>query len=324
MTEARAESTINRLLVDVPLMGLKGVATRIFKEFGMFPKNMLLFEGRACKEKMTEELPKSSLSRKPLTVRFSFDKKLSLPTGFFKNWQEAASFVEQKCQPSWFCIVHEYIDLQHSFRLYVDKEKKIMEHIPGMWDSDNRSSPDIIISQEDYVYLYRYRNTRSVKLMKDWKPTWLECSPVEFDEMRSWLSYVRRYDKIIRLLAKHFRPFACYFVTDVDDVPYFLNIYETGVVGIPEEKSSELHVVASLTDLETWDGQKNILLRVTAERSRQDEIYLIAGKLANTTAIVYTDFGALSHPAILLREYGVKVVPFYLSHEKQVLNEVES
>jgi hypothetical protein len=42
----------------------------------------------------------------------------------------------------------------------------------------------------------------------------------------------------------------------------------------------------------------------------------LALRLPKREGLVYIDFGLLSHPAIVLREFGVQLHPAYLTHEK--------
>jgi hypothetical protein len=73
--------------------------------------------------------------------------------------------------------------------------------------------------------------------------------------------------------------------------------------------------VRKLQDLAGWDGRKDILLTITTERGKERELIALARALPKGNVAVHITFGYLSHPAILLREFGINVVPVYLNRE---------
>lgn len=71
-------------------------------------------------------------------------------------------------------------------------------------------------------------------------------------------------------------------------------------------------VIAKEDDFSDWDGNSPVLLRLTTKRGEEGTLLEIAERLSSFSGPVYVDFGLLSHPAMVLREYGVDMIPSYL------------
>jgi hypothetical protein len=61
--------------------------------------------------------------------------------------------------------------------------------------------------------------------------------------------------------------------------------------------------------LDDWDGLTPILLKLDLNRGEEHSIVSIAEFLSKQGAVIFTQFGVLSHPAMILREYGLQVFP---------------
>jgi hypothetical protein len=82
---------------------------------------------------------------KPITVRFSYKNQVNLPRNFFKTKDELKLWIEQLViSKKWELIVHEYLNVRRNFELLLHKTYLLLEHIPGMWESDNMLNPDVI------------------------------------------------------------------------------------------------------------------------------------------------------------------------------------
>ena len=71
-------------------------------------------------------------------------------------------------------------------------------------------------------------------------------------------------------------------------------------------------------DIEGWDGKTPILLRATSERGEEKKFINLAYHLPKNVD-VYVCFGWLSHPAMVLREYGVHIIPAYLNRDIKLI-----
>ena len=60
--ETEAEALITQVLATTTTIGTKGAAMRIFKELGMFPKEVIFLDGSTCRTRIAKELENSRLS----------------------------------------------------------------------------------------------------------------------------------------------------------------------------------------------------------------------------------------------------------------------
>jgi hypothetical protein len=63
-------------------------------------------------------------------------------------------------------------------------------------------------------------------------------------------------------------------------------------------------------DIDKWDKHKDIVLSLIIEREEDEKFLKIAEYIKRFKDKVYVKYGLCSHPAILLREEGLMVVPF--------------
>jgi hypothetical protein len=73
--------------------------------------------------------------------------------------------------------------------------------------------------------------------------------------------------------------------------------------------------VRDIEDLSNWDGKTPILLKISVQRGMEKNLINLAEALPKGNSEVYICFGYLSHPALLLREFGVNLVPAYFDRE---------
>jgi hypothetical protein len=107
-----------------------------------------------------------------------------------------------------------------------------------------------------------------------------------------------------------------FHLVETDDQQYnFLNIRRITRLNRKYVRGGSFFHVRKIEDLVGWDGKTDILLKITTQRGKEGDLIELASALPKGNAEVFVTFGYLSHPAILLREFGVTIVPAYFNRE---------
>jgi hypothetical protein len=228
---------------------------------------------------------------------------------------EALAFVQTHRRMQYAAIVHEYIDVARSFEILIDKNLSLVEHVPGMWESDNQLHPDVILVSAQHCKVYRFRDPRPVVLGIG-ESDGTSC-PLTDDDIRGLLMYVRAIREVV-MSSEFIRrglPVVVHAVWDRSSRDFqCLNLRQgralTPPVGLDEFR--RFHLVKDLQDIEEWDGTVPLRVALRTTRGTEASLVELARRLAKTGVPIAVDFGLLSHPAIVLREYGNRIYPSYL------------
>jgi predicted phosphodiesterase len=319
------ENTLENRVLKKPLfteeaeIGLKAAAMKYFVENGLFTPATLFIQPYEPVKRVREQVLEMNFGNRGITVRFSHSTDIGLPREFMKSNADALDWYFANRKPEWMGILYGYMDVRHSFELYLDNAWWVVEHVPGIWESNSKLEPDVIISTvEEDLYL---RSTATVEAFyKDPSGTHHdETSPCVAQSLFHWQS---KLSPIIERLRERFKdalPINFHFVEDDNSNWHFLNIRDVGQLSktfeYRENRRGYYHVVSTKNDLSRWDGRKPILLQLTTARGAERDLHQLLEHLPKNQDQIYISFGLLSHPAIVLREYGLKPVPLYSTHE---------
>ncbi len=150
-------------------LGLKANAMKKFRELGLFEKELLIIDPGKSVAEIEAILQTADFLSGAITIRYSYQKELGLPRYFANNKQEAFRFICDTYQSLWTIILHESISVRDSYELYLDKQRTVLEHVPGMWESDNKSAVDTWVYENGFVKAFavnclrraRYENASS-------------------------------------------------------------------------------------------------------------------------------------------------------------------
>jgi diadenosine tetraphosphate (Ap4A) HIT family hydrolase len=294
-------------------LGVKGAAMHYFAQAGMFELPLCAFPAN-CDVATVEATARSVLPNdRGFTARFSKDIALALPRRFAPDLTSLIGWIRATRQEGWATIIHPHILVRRSFELLVTDSEALLEHIPGMWESDNVLDPDVLMFKASRVQAWRYAQPRSAHLAGTghWKHE--TVAPVALADMKHWAT---RLAALVDTLRRDFAPalpLNFHFVEDNDGRWYFLNIRPGFRLDMPRISDEPAHVVRTADDLEDWNRTAPILLRFTAARGDEDRVLAIAEKLPKRVGFsLLVDFGQLSHPAMILRELGYSLLPTYL------------
>lgn len=251
---------------------------------------------------------------KGITVRFSYGNDISLPREFFKNEKDLLQWIKKTyIKRNISVIVHSYIEVRRSFELLLDKTECLLEHIPGMWESDNEFNPDVLYVNQTLSKVWKWKHKRyplkgrfNVDMSK-------YENPIDETTIISWQSNLFSIIEKLRSQYLDLLPLNFHFVEDDNGGWNFLNIRKGFNLKISQLSHGKTHIIKKVEDVFTWNEKQPLQLQLKADRGSEDQIIKVIKllpKVKNQTVIV--DFGLLSHPAIILREFGYRLIPSYL------------
>lgn len=292
--------------------GFKYQAMKYFYENGFFPAKVLLFERQTGIPEIKQgmELLKEDM---PITVRFSSKNEIGLPRCFAKKPEEALQYILDMRQEQWSVVIYNSIQVQDSYELYVDRGRIILEHVPGMWESDSQLFTDTIYVNETQTDYWLAQDKRLAKYEDAEGITW---QPTRFFSRNDANELLQRISPWVEKLREDFDadlPLNFHFVSDSVGF-YFLNCRVAEEIRERYPVPDELYTVSCIEDFKGWNGHASILFDPSLRRGEEVFLTEFVPLLRKLKAPVYVKFGVLSHPAIMLREFGIEIQPLFLRH----------
>ena len=295
--------------------GLKAEAMRKFYEAGLFQKELLIIEPGKALDDVLHILEMENSLKGEITVRYSCGRELGLPRYFAENKKAALQFISDTYETEWAVILHESISVRNSYELYLDENKAILEHVPGMWETDSKSAADTWIFRGHQVEAYAANCLRKARYENASAKEYHMIEPYTEKEIREiaveifpYIEKVKKYWPVVERGGFH-------FVRDIEGRIFFLNHRKISEIPEWEENYKELTVIENEEDFSKWKGG-DILLKLSLKRGEEVLLREYIPALKRMGAKVYVQFGILSHPAILLREMGIEICPEYTLHRR--------
>jgi len=309
--------------------GLKGAAMEYFKSKDLFEYPLLLIENDKSLTYIRQQLKENVFCNAPITLRFSKGDDIGLKRFFVKDRDSAYNRVAeefptfQKSQQ--LLIIHPYLDCYHSYELLIDNDFFVLEHIPGLWETNNVLEPDVLYydSGKNETEILRVKEQRQI-LISSPTTTYREfVEPFPFDFFESRLDKFKTLHCMLRKDFQPHLPLNFHFIESKENKTAFLNIRRLNIKRKSFEnkryvRDGSFFYVKNEEDLHGWDGRTPILLRLTTERGKEREFIQLASLLPKNVD-VFINFGWLSHPAMILRECGIHVIPAYLQRDIKII-----
>ena len=321
--------------------GTKAYATMWFSRLELGPPNLLTIRRNQPEPEVKALLQNYKRGTNGTTIRFSDPKSsIGLRRDFVDPKEDLwTSFHRARGRKSYFGIIHDYLSPDHSFEVYLDESFTVIEHVPGIWESESTITPDVIILEHgEQPILLRCIKPRSATLKRPGYVQNIVVDPIPLQTFKTWIAILqRRFRKLRHSFPREVPiPVNLHFIGTLqpdESLRFsFLNLRLSTRLSIKAPKSSAFHVVNSIRDLGCWDGKVALLVRVPVDRGNERQALVPIAKAIRTIAsqptpeaqsgsqpYVYVEFGLLSHPAIVLREFGIEVRPLFNDHETIIL-----
>lgn len=295
--------------------GMKWNAMKYFIENGMFEKRVLLLEAHLSLDEVKRRLYDAEFLEGALTVRFSYKNQIGMPRAFTPGKQEAYEFIKRNWTEECALIIYESIFVQDSYELYVDMEKIILEHVPGVWESDSKLLADSVVIRGENAEFWRVEVPREAKF-----EDYLGCSkrvvpPLLRNELIQEREQLRKYADKIRRLGTQAYPINFHYVKDNRRRTYFLNCRFSEHITDFYAVGKEAYPIKSCEDFDGWNGRMPLLICPDLGRGEEIALMEIVPRLRGVSVPILVDFGILSHPAIMLREMGINITPRFMCHD---------
>lgn len=298
-------------------LGLKAAAMDYFHEKGYFNIPTLIFPPQTTLREITAQFLEKGQSGNSHTLRFSSKAAIGLPRHFFDTVPELENLIGRERDVSWSTIIHPQLNVLRSFELLITSDSYLLEHKPGMWESDSRTHPDVLIDSQSKVRMLRVLDPRCANFIYGTQSREKMIEALSFEKLEKWAEKIKPIVDDLREDFRNALPLNFHFVEDFEGHWQFLNIRSGFPFALAPMSAIQPHIVESLSDLKAWNGMSPIRLRISIERGSEAELFELATHLPKTPIQpLIVDFGLLSHPAIVLRELGFSLYPSYLLDDR--------
>jgi hypothetical protein len=297
---------------NAPRCAGKFAAMRFFAENNLFDKPLSTLESGWTVEGAVRIAERMFSDCSSLTIRLAKGVEIGLPRAFCSDVDEVRCFVEQHCDDSYDLIIHGYIDVERSLEILVDHDGFVVEHIPGMWESPNAHQPDVLILRNGVETQYRYNDVREPVIEGKTLSNSDLSQPLTSSDFERLSSFASRVWASFDANHRADFPLNVHVVCDSRfDKFQCLNIrpgFEQDENLLPAE---DARIVKSVADLEGWNSNEIVRLSLSLSRGEEGSLIPLGRKLLDSKYPVIIDFGMLSHPAMILRRLGCRLVPSY-------------
>jgi diadenosine tetraphosphate (Ap4A) HIT family hydrolase len=311
LNKSRAE-TLEDLLPLEKTLGRKAAAMKFFRDQGLFTGPMtIIFPNQELKypNPAFDDLDPQGF----FTIRFSYKTELGLPRLFVREKSDIVPAISIVRRPEWSIIVHQFIDVRNSFELLLSHDETLVEHVPGIWESENRLPPDVLQIDGCRTKGWLWTQSRNATVAHVTGSTSVIVEPMLPTEAEHLASRLRPIiDRLFSAFRRHL-PINIHFVEDSAGRWFFLNIRHGFSVGKPKFVSLPVHIVERPEHLLTWNGKSSLLLRLSTARGKEKDLLPLIKLLPPGKEDIFIDGGILSHPAMVLQEKGITVIPAYLA-----------
>jgi len=306
---------------DEMKLGDKALAMEFFVKNNLFRERLAIIPKNTDVNQVSNLLNSAGFIQDDiLAVRFSEKNVISLNRAFVKGTSAVKKEILLNNKSKLTTIVHDYIPVKRSFELIVDEGFWLLEHVPGLWESDNKLQPDAIYFKDDLLNIWQFNEIRLAKLQNELTTEYLAVKPSELTRMEKWADQVKIIVKTFRNNFEGRLPINIHFVEDAKGRWQFLNLRPASIFEEVVVNNAKEFVISKLEDFYKWDKASALVLSLSINRGEESKLLTLA-KMLPKDRVIYVDFGVLSHPAMVLREYGCTLLPSYLLYKYSKKNQ---
>lgn len=287
----------------------KLAAMSYFRDRGLTPDPTLIYESGFDPRDAAAQILKEVNGSPAITLRAARGSEIGLPRHFIRGaaFKNVAGLLSDWSDCGYGVIAYPYIDVRRSFELAIEGDSILLEHVPGMWESENGLEPDVLYLQGENCFALLNDEPRKARIGLGAEV--LTSLPVTHDEAGSWASRVLREVPLLRRRFEGNEPLIIHFVEDSLGRWYFLNVRPSRRLCID---SPVRWLNENSVKFESSAEPRSVRLDLRCKRGSESAITERLSSLGSPKDLtVYVDFGLLSHPAMALRELGYLVMPSY-------------
>jgi hypothetical protein len=296
----------------------KAESLLFLKSIGLAPEPLLILQKLPKKEIFFDDLRKNGFKNgQEIGVRFSYTGIMEVPRsmGLF-SFDEVYDFLKKYFRKGSAIIIHPFIKASYVGTLYFYENKLLINIIKsGIWEPMVGKNCDIFLIDDKKSKCFRYKKLRIVYEPKDKKLAKKIIEPLTKQEIKKLLKIFNDNQAILAQLDKFPNLILEFIITPKNKI-LGMELEHAGKnidQKIPKEK--DLLEINRYEDIKRWDKKKNLLLTLTIFRKDKDKFLHLINKIKHYKKAVFINYGLLSHPAILLREQGIKTYPYINNYE---------
>lgn len=289
-------------------IGQKAKSLLELKKKNLFPKRIVIIPELPRKEDFFKLIFNEGFKEgEDIAVRFSSPSKTkNLPRSIvIKEIEEAYEFIEKNINEDLTAIVQDFVFPEFSGSLLKSRGTIYINLINGAWESGSSENCDHIrIDQSKIIIKYNSEEK--------------ECLFVEGKELNRRLIKNEReeIEKVVKEISKKVRDLNLdedilyeFILTPTKD--FVVMEFKKGINFEGKTKISEdLFEIKNSEDIFRWDKKKDLLISMTINRENDLDLIKIIEEIKPYKKEVFVTYGLLSHPAIVLREFGIKTIPY--------------
>lgn len=310
-------------------LGQKAATQQYFGRLGVGAPNGIVIPPRGDRATLHRRLADRRVGNGGSVIRFSHREDAGLPVEFVPR-DEDLSEAYLAARPHDDCagIISDYVVAEHAFEAYLATDHLIVEHVPGNWEPQSTLVPDVLLWYAQEVQVWRATDVRQATYEL---PTggWADAvltrteSALGADNLVEWIDDLSGHFRVFRSDLRERLPLNIHFIR-ANGNWHFLNIRPTRDLFVHKStrtpdarfKPRRCFFISDSSDLQGWDAESPLLISHHVDSEADGQLSALCGTLrAAHVATVLTTFGALSHPALVMREFGLEVRPLYRTHE---------
>jgi len=185
----------------------------------------------------------------------------------------------------------------------------IMEFVESGWNSDYAVNIDTAIFTETESTWYLYKGERKVPVYEEGKGVTVKTVTQLDDEtvQKLFLEIKGKLGKVRKLLTENLNSLEFLISEELKFKPIELQYIDFEEKKLTQMGNENVFELKTPYDLRRWDGKTKLLISIPAAEDRADKLMQVIHKIKDKVDTVFIGYGVLSHPAILLREAGIRV-----------------
>lgn len=291
-------------------IGIKAYTLKFLKEKGVFKENLYISDDLPSKEDFINSLKSEGFKDgDELSCRFSTPvRAVHFPRKTCNGFDEAYEFFKGIYKKGDTIIVHNLLHGKYDGTITLFNNEIILEFVEGDWNAGYSLNADTAVFNDRVSTWYLYQGKRKTPFVDGTEIKYKEIKPIS-DAIAKKINnnIVHKLPLLRELLSEEYNSLATLIDEDGKLQPMKLHSIKPSSVKPLPLNEDEIYEIKMPSDLRRWDKKAKLLISIPANIDKADALMGVISEIKKYTDNVYISYGILSHPAILMREIGLKV-----------------
>src|SRR4030042_2130221 len=295
---------------EIKKTGIKAYTLKLLKEKGIFEGNLYISSQLLSKELFEKDLLEEGFNDgDELSCRFSnFSRAVHFPRKTCGSFKEAYDFFKTNFKKGDTIIVHNLLHAKYDGTISLLGDELVMEFLEGDWNAGYSLNADTAVFKDRESVWYLYQKIRRVPYVDGTKIKFKRIDPIPNITAEKILKNILpKLPSLRELLSGEFNSLATLIDENGRLQPLKLHKINPSSTKPLPLSGNEVFEIKTPSDLRRWDKKTKLLISIPANIDRAVALLRVITEVKKYTDSVYIGYGILSHPAILMREAGLKV-----------------